>query len=159
MGPHGAGVEQSIDSHRQKQNRRVAQAAILITLLLLITPGAMIAALMQSLEPGLLAVRQWVSGWWPWSSPTAGSEALQIDKLVHFLMFAVCGALVARAWASGSSWALPLLGLIAFGALTELVQYLVPGRSMSFNDFVADAAGAAAGFLVWYALPRKKATP
>lgn len=149
-------MEKSITSLQQNRNRRTAVAALLITLLLLIMPGSLITGLMQVLEPLLSGLRQWVSGWWPGPSPEASRGTLQIDKLVHFLMFAICGVLTARAWIRRPAWALPVFGLIVFGALTELVQYLIPGRSMSFGDFLADSAGALAGFLLWYAFSGRK---
>jgi VanZ family protein len=37
---------------------------------------------------------------------------------------------------------------IVIGGLVEVAQHFVPMRSMSFDDFLADAAGAACGLLV-----------
>lgn len=44
----------------------------------------------------------------------------------------------------GWRWALvgAFLGTVAFGAATEAMQLLRPGRSLEFKDLVADAAGA-----------------
>ncbi len=45
---------------------------------------------------------------------------------------------------TGWRWALvgAFLGTVAFGAATEIMQLLHPGRSLEFKDLVADAAGA-----------------
>ena len=72
------------------------------------------------------------------------------DKSGHFAGYALLGALVLRAlarscWAgvtwpaAFAAWALCL----AYGASDELHQWFVPGRTMAFDDWVADAAGAA----------------
>jgi VanZ family protein len=77
------------------------------------------------------------------------------DKVVHFSAFAVLAALFATAWqlASGgrltfrhlrAAWVL----LIIYGALDEWTQTPF-GRDASVFDWLADAAGAAVGLVVF----------
>lgn len=76
------------------------------------------------------------------------------DRLWHFLLFLPMGA-------GGALWmsALPLnvqkragafvlLLVVAFAAATELIQIPMETRSASFDDFIADAAGAGVGVLL-----------
>lgn len=75
------------------------------------------------------------------------------DKLVHGAVFAVL------AWAMGYAsglrgWpmlALAFCGAVAVGALDELHQVSLPGRSAGWDDLAADAIGAALGSatLLW----------
>jgi VanZ family protein len=72
----------------------------------------------------------------------------QSDKLLHALAYLGLGALAAfglwpaRAWRSRlAAWGLA----VSYGALDELHQRLVPGRSCSGWDLLADALGAALG--------------
>ena len=67
---------------------------------------------------------------------------LGIDKLVHFLVFAVLGALAALAWRRlGPAIAIA----IVWGILDELHQRYTPNRDSSVYDAIADALGAACG--------------
>ena len=71
---------------------------------------------------------------------------LPLDKPVHFGMFAVLGALLALGLHRArieASLAWPLLAGMLIGALDELHQRSVPGRSADWRDFLADAAGCA----------------
>ncbi len=79
------------------------------------------------------------------------------DKVAHALGFALLGALLARAMASG--FPLPLtveragssmvIG-VAYGLTDEIHQRFVPGRSSSMGDLIADAAGVVVAVgLVW----------
>jgi VanZ family protein len=64
------------------------------------------------------------------------------DKLAHFSTFALLTTLL---W-HGTAGRAPLFVLgvvVAFGALDELHQLIVPGRSAELTDFIADAAAAA----------------
>jgi VanZ family protein len=83
-------------------------------------------------------------------------DAIHIDKIVHVILF---GGLVFT-WAlflnRGYAYSknLPKFLLILFlistanGILLEFVQkYYIPNRSFDLYDIVADASGAAAGFL------------
>ena len=64
------------------------------------------------------------------------------DTLAHFGAFALITALV---WHGTAGLApLAVLGaVVAFGALDEVHQLFVPGRTAELSDFIADAAAAA----------------
>jgi VanZ family protein len=74
------------------------------------------------------------------------------DKVAHFLEYALLSALLLRAlrgrFGAAASFALSVLLAASLGALTEIVQAVVPGRSAEPWDGVANALGAAAGGLV-----------
>ncbi len=77
------------------------------------------------------------------------------DKVAHVCAFAIITALL---W-HGTAGAAPLavaVAVIAFGALDELHQLIVPGRTAELADFLADAAAAAA---VCGLLSLRKKTP
>lgn len=81
-------------------------------------------------------------------------EQAGADKAVHFLLFGVLAALLGR-WRSSGGFGAPLLVAVlaatVYGALTEALQAVVPGRSPEWIDLVADGVGALAGvvFLRW----------
>lgn len=105
----------------------------------------------------------WVLGWavlievlllWP-SPPDVPRLPWNIgfDKMVHAVLFAVQAALGAWALAERRRSAWPaLVGAIAFGALTEVQQQLMPSRFMELGDFLADAAGAVVGLALFAAM-------
>jgi VanZ family protein len=80
------------------------------------------------------------------------------DKVAHFIEYSVLGGLlgfwvVGRRRAGGSgpqaragAWLVAAAILLA--GLDEVHQRLIPGRSMDFWDFSADAAGCVFGFVV-----------
>jgi VanZ family protein len=84
------------------------------------------------------------------------------DKLNHFIAYGILGALVLRATTmnrelpNGRHFKLTLSLAVLFGATDELHQYFVPGRFMEFYDFVADAAGIAAGALFYLWLCKRR---
>ena len=98
----------------------------------------------------------------PGSSVPDGPAGL--DKLVHFGLYAVLGALATRALLERAPATLPslarlLLGIACFALLDELHQQLVPGRSADARDLVADVAGAAIAIaLTAAALSRREPT-
>jgi VanZ family protein len=63
------------------------------------------------------------------------------DKAAHVLCFALITALLWRGTAGRAPFVLAAC-VVAFGALDELHQLFMPGRSAEFLDFVADAAAA-----------------
>ncbi len=72
------------------------------------------------------------------------------DKIVHFALYAVFGALLLRARAAGSSTTIiarVLIAVAVFAAIDEWHQQFVPGRDMDVVDWVADMAGATTGIL------------
>jgi VanZ family protein len=73
----------------------------------------------------------------------------QTDKIAHFGAYAVLGYLLAVALLQSASEAWFALGIgSAFGALDELHQRTVPGRTADIFDWVADSAGVTAGLLI-----------
>ncbi len=81
------------------------------------------------------------------SAPILALGRLQIsDKLLHFLAYAILGALPAL-HESGRAIALVCAILIAVGIGLEYGQLFSPGRSFELLDMAADAAGIASGVL------------
>lgn len=69
------------------------------------------------------------------------------DKLAHFAVFAVLGALARIAWPNPRL--VILFGALAvYGLAIELTQSVVPGRGPEALDWVADAFGAALGLVL-----------
>lgn len=77
--------------------------------------------------------------------------AFRVDRVVHFGLYAVLGALVARgallsAWPPrrvAAAWAV----MVVLGVLDELHQRLIPGRGGEVLDALMDSAGAAVGLV------------
>lgn len=66
------------------------------------------------------------------------------DKMQHFIVFFILSFLLNRASSTIHHRIRNVLALLAFGIFIEIMQYLIPGRSADFFDFVADAVGIAA---------------
>lgn len=107
---------------------------------------------------------QWMRKAYPQLS---SSDVLQIQgilrKIVHFLMFATVGFVLAqglqranqlkiirRSDASPSLTRLALLVTILLGASDELFQMFVPDRRASLFDVAIDSLGAACGIWIWW---------
>ena len=86
------------------------------------------------------------------------------DKLIHFAGYAAMTAAAATFCHEARGLLRWSAFTIVMGGLVEVAQHFVPMRSMSFDDFLADAAGAACGLLLamlWLALivrPLRRAT-
>lgn len=90
--------------------------------------------------------------------PTAGwMQMVSLDKWVHFFIFVVQMIFVMRAvdarnspeQRSISHW-IWFVAVVAYGGLTELYQqYFLTDRQADIYDFVANAAGATAGWLIY----------
>jgi len=84
----------------------------------------------------------------------AGLPTNQADKLIHFAAYAVLAWLLAMAWQASVGrlnarhLKLVWLAVVFFGAIDEVTQPLV-GRTASVADWLADAAGAVVGLLVF----------
>lgn len=78
--------------------------------------------------------------------PDTLPEWLPVDKIGHFGMFAVLAALL---YLSGLQAALAVLATGVYGALDEVHQLFVPGRTAHAADWLADVLGGATG--VWIA--------
>jgi VanZ family protein len=98
-------------------------------------------------------------------APTLGPPLFPgCDKIAHFIEYSILG-IALRFWAierggggrrgtSGWVWERVrvrvafLGGALVFAALDEVHQRLIPGRTMDFWDFTADACGLVVGFMV-----------
>ena len=90
------------------------------------------------------------------------------DKLAHGVAYAVLGLLLLRAFRSVSRWAAPralfasLLVGGSYGVLDELHQALLPTRTCSAADLLADLVGLTAAVMLcwalggWLAKPRRE---
>ncbi len=89
----------------------------------------------------------------------------RFDKIIHASIYLVLCLLTYRALQSQkrfpllSRWSLllSLLMVMAYGALDEIHQLLVPGRTADFWDFAADAVGACVSIAVVSFLHRSTA--
>jgi VanZ family protein len=74
-----------------------------------------------------------------------------LDKVAHFSVYGVLGALAAWGWIRSGRQphgALVLGAVLLLGILEEVLQTITPGRHGDVLDWLADAAGAATGFLI-----------
>ncbi len=90
------------------------------------------------------------------------------DKLLHFIEYALLATLTVRAFSSISwsrrrwcAWLIGLFVVALMGALDEIFQSTIPGRSSDILDFLADVLGGATGggtylLLKWFITRRKK---
>lgn len=90
---------------------------------------------------------------WP-NPPAVRAGGFPLDKLTHFLLYAVEAFLLSRAisWPDrsglgGSRFLAVVLTMALWGAVDEVHQEWIPGRMMDSGDLAADVAGAAAGAL------------
>lgn len=91
-----------------------------------------------------------------WPGVSLGPDELSLDKLAHFVAYAVLAALMLRATLTPRSWrtaALVICCVSAFGLVDEFHQAFIPRRSMSAADWVADTLGAIIGVLAVRYLP------
>jgi VanZ family protein len=80
----------------------------------------------------------------PESGMTLGWD--KADHLAAFGALACVGVIALHGAARGRWWL--AAGLLGLGALIEIVQFYVPGRSSDWQDLAADALGIAAGLLL-----------
>lgn len=102
------------------------------------------------------ALSSFLQSWWPWPSTDDATAGFPLDKVVHAALFALCAALCLRGWGASRRLGLWLcVALLAFGGLTELIQFMVPGRSASLADWAADGVGVLVG-ACWSGLLRER---
>jgi VanZ family protein len=82
------------------------------------------------------------------SDVPAVETELPLDKAAHFVLYGVLGWLAGHGWvrARKPAWYWPLTVVLAVGALDEVHQRSVAGRSSDVLDWVADVAGAGVGY-------------
>ncbi|MDE0019025.1 MAG: VanZ family protein [Candidatus Poribacteria bacterium] len=98
------------------------------------------------------------------SLPMPKFEWLTIDKLYHFIEYAILGILLAWAFVKAKPSVVPskLIWIIAavlsilYGASDEWHQTFVPGRDATFADWIADVLGSIAGVLAVYLYYRSR---
>lgn len=83
------------------------------------------------------------------------------DKAMHFFEFAVLAFILSRTFRRvgvepRAAVAFTLILTLLYGILLELVQDLIPGRTPSFGDVLANLSGAAAGLYLWKAVLWRK---
>lgn len=91
------------------------------------------------------------------AAPKGGPDFFQADKLAHFVIFAVLGALCLRALNTtalrNNPAALIVLSMAlasVYGVSDEIHQYFVPSRNSDLLDALADTCGSIAGVLVYW---------
>ena len=99
---------------------------------------------------------------WP-NPPAVEAGGFPLDKLTHFLLYAVEAVLLCRAirWKGRSGVAMSrlvaIVGTMAvWGMLDEAHQEWIPGRTMDTGDLVADIAGAAVGAVLGETIARRR---
>ena len=110
--------------------------AVIVTAIVLLVPGDTV-----------LAAKVWVASWLPMAAALDAADVTEhADKLVHASLFAILGALGRRGWLQADQHWRVLAFLLGLGVVTEALQSLVPGRSASIWDWLADAIGVLLGF-------------
>jgi hypothetical protein len=101
--------------------------------------------------------------WWLSSQPLPVDLPGGSDKLVHALAFAVLcalwlAALAPRAWSAARTALFAVAATALWGALDEVHQSFVPGRSPDVLDALADLSGALVAALGYLAMRRAGAS-
>jgi VanZ family protein len=84
-----------------------------------------------------------------------------MDKVIHLMEFAILGFLLSFGFVLSLKYRLKAKAYLTFlsgallGALDELHQYFVPGRSAEILDWVADVLGILVGLLIFISLFRR----
>ncbi len=116
----------------------IAYCTLALTSILLLLPGSIV-------EQSVL----WLYQWWPWPSSGIVSAGLLTDKIVHLVLFGICGFFFCIEWLKKNRSPVSLFALLlGYGMTIELLQILIPGRGASLGDLAADGAGAALGMLL-----------
>lgn len=86
------------------------------------------------------------------------------DKLAHFGVFAILAFLMVRGFSKQFSFSglksnpifITLLISVVYGALIEYAQSFIPGRSIEFNDMLANGFGCVLGVVGFVLLKKSK---
>jgi VanZ family protein len=83
-----------------------------------------------------------------------------LDKIAHFVFYSALALLAERAARKPhfTSWAVVTVSCGLLGAMLELVQRFLPGRSMSVADMLVNFLGAAVGSATYILWVRTRAT-
>lgn len=88
----------------------------------------------------------------------AAPDIVNFDKVAHFFIFGLLATLVARnGFVPGRAW-VPIVAVSVFGLTDEWHQSFTPGRSVEFDDWLADTLGAAVAVTVYAHWPRYRTT-
>lgn len=84
---------------------------------------------------------------------------LPLDKAAHFVMYGLLGVMATMGWRAAGRiprllWILVLASLV--GAIDEIHQSTVPGRSPEIADWIADTLGIAFAALMVLRYTREK---
>lgn len=114
--------------------------------------AGMVPRIWRSVWPLLLAVTIFVaSGRDRLAVPQTGISFA--DKLIHFAVFGLLATLVLRLWDTRRvrlRAALAAFALVSlYGGLDEFRQSFTPGRTVEFDDWLADTAGACVAVLAY----------
>ena len=71
-----------------------------------------------------------------------------IDKIAHFVLFALWSVSVRRDFGASFRWWACLITGLLFSWATEILQIAVDGRTFDYTDIVADTAGLFFGLAV-----------
>jgi VanZ family protein len=71
------------------------------------------------------------------------------DKVVHFAVYGLLATLVTRLRHGGKAAVISVLLVSAYGASDEWHQGFTPGRSVEFNDWLADTLGGALAVVLY----------
>jgi len=84
----------------------------------------------------------------------SGISIPNLDKLIHFFGFLIVfllGRFSTHTWVRNSYWIFPIAAAVA---LEYLQGALVPSRSFSYADMLANAIGVTAAALLWVSLEK-----
>ena len=71
------------------------------------------------------------------------------DKIGHFIAYAVLTTIIGLIWYPKlKSFGVGVVLAILYGALIEIGQYFIPGRSMSGYDILANSGGVLLGVII-----------
>ena len=116
--------------------RRLAVGAVVIVIAAaVLMPNSGLAALRRQF-PRFSQILSWLD------------HAMPSVDLVHVICFAALTVCVFFAW-TRVHWRAKLGGLVALAAVSEVVQFGVPGRRPSWGDFFDDLSGIALGLILW----------
>lgn len=95
-----------------------------------------------------LALAVLIMTWQSLASAPLGADSVN-DKLAHFLAFVVLAFLADLGWEKARFNWIPAVLLTGYGALIEVMQSFVAGRTASLADLGADLLGLLAYWLLF----------
>jgi VanZ family protein len=92
---------------------------------------------------------------WPSPSIPEVDKFEYSDKIAHMILFGLVtffanGSLTARGVRQNIAAIISVAGGAVYAGLAEIIQFFVPGRSCSINDFYAGTLGAGIALIVIY---------